>query len=101
MSISKLTLPFTLTIVFAAIAPAFATMTPDCTDDAKIKASLEVMLDERAELGPPSSIHVQSIDHVVYLSGLVDTSVEKWLAESTASQTPGVKRVVNSIEQHN
>jgi len=72
-----------------------------CSEDARIRIRVQDLIDERASLGAPGSIHVQSIGRVVYLSGLVDTGPEKFAAESLAARTPGVARVVNSIEQNN
>jgi osmotically-inducible protein OsmY len=40
---------------------------------------------------------VQTLDHVVYLNGVVDTPFEQRLAESVAGEAAGVKRVVNNI----
>jgi osmotically-inducible protein OsmY len=37
------------------------------------------------------------LDHVVYLSGLVDTDLERQMAESVAQEAKGVAKVVNSI----
>jgi len=48
-------------------------------------------------LQPPNLIQVQTLDHVVYLSGLVDTDFQQQMAQSVALQAPGVSRVVNSI----
>jgi osmotically-inducible protein OsmY len=73
----------------------------DCSDDAKIAMNVQQLLDRRAELGPPNSIQVQARGHVVYLHGIVDTGLEKWIAESVASQAPNVDRVVNSIVENN
>lgn len=105
MSISKTLHLFALTLVFASAVPAHATTSKNTSesalDDAKLKVDVQTLLDESPGLGPPNSIYVQSVDHVVYLNGLVDTGLEKWIAESIASRAPGVKQVVNSIEQHN
>ena len=68
-----------------------------CADDAKISANVQTQLDRRPELGPPHSINVQTINHVVYLSGFVSASLESATAESVADEAPGVARVVNSI----
>lgn len=73
----------------------------DCSDDAKIAMNVQQLLDRRADLGPPSSIQVQARGHVVYLRGIVDTGLEKWIAESVASRAPNVDRVVNSIVENN
>jgi len=48
-------------------------------------------------LEPPNLLHVQTLDHVVYLTGQVDTELERSMAESLALNVAGVKRVVNSI----
>jgi hypothetical protein len=49
------------------------------------------------ELGPPNLIGVQTLDHVVYLSGEVSAGEFSAVAESAAHQVPGVTKVVNSI----
>ncbi|MEP6938393.1 MAG: BON domain-containing protein [Rudaea sp.] len=92
---------FLLTSALTGCAALRAGATESCSEDARIQARVQEQLDARAGLGAPRSIDVQSIGRVVYLSGLVDTGPERCLAESIATQTPGVARVVNSIEQHN
>jgi osmotically-inducible protein OsmY len=42
-------------------------------------------------------LDVQTINHVVYLSGEVNAGLEKHIAEAVAQQVPGVIKVVNSI----
>jgi osmotically-inducible protein OsmY len=49
------------------------------------------------DVGPPNVVHVQTVDHVVYLSGEVSQGLMKQTAEDVARQTPGVTRVVNDI----
>ena len=70
-------------------------------DDAHIETAVEAALESHPALGASSSIQVQSIDHVVYLHGLVDNYPEKLLVQSLASKTEGVERVVNSLELQN
>ena len=65
--------------------------------DAKISANVQTMLDRHPDLGPPHSIAVQTIDHVVYLNGFVGQGLERETAESVASEAPGVTRVVDDI----
>ena len=65
--------------------------------DAKISATVQTQLDQHPDLGPPHSIDVQTINHVVYLSGFVGAGLERRTAESVASEAPGVARVVNDI----
>jgi osmotically-inducible protein OsmY len=48
-------------------------------------------------LGAPNSIQVQTLDHVVYLNGLVSTGMDSQTAESVALEVPDVSRVVNSV----
>lgn len=67
------------------------------SSDAKITQNIETQLDQRPDLAPPQEIGVQTKNHVVYLSGLVDSGVEVQNAESVARQTDGVSNVVNSI----
>ena len=68
-----------------------------CAGDAAITAAVQKEFDERSELKPPNRINIQTLDQVVYLSGLVDTEFERNIAESVAHDVPGVVRVVNSI----
>jgi osmotically-inducible protein OsmY len=68
-----------------------------CSDDAKITTNVQAHLNRMAGLGPPGSITVQTTDHVVYLSGLVDGGLEKRTAAAEANKVPGVTQVVNDI----
>jgi osmotically-inducible protein OsmY len=68
-----------------------------CPGDAEITAQVRAMFGGYPALEPPNQIEVQTLDHVVYLSGVVDTDLERRMAESVAQEVPGVKRVVNSI----
>jgi osmotically-inducible protein OsmY len=68
-----------------------------CTGDAQVTQNVQAQFDQHPELGPPNSIDVQTLDHVVYLNGMVGAGMESREAESVALETPGVTRVVNSI----
>lgn len=68
-----------------------------CPGDANITADVRAQFRSHPALEPPNLLHVQTLDHVVYLSGQVDTEVERSLAESLAHDVAGVTRVVNSI----
>ena len=68
-----------------------------CPGDANISGEVETLFDQHPELRPPNLINVQTVDRVVYLSGLVDTDLQRQIAESVALQAPGVAKVVNSI----
>jgi osmotically-inducible protein OsmY len=61
--------------------------------------SSKALFDQHPELG--TSIDVQTLDHVVYLYGLVDTPFQSEIAKSVAVDAPGVARVVSSIANGN
>ncbi len=85
-----------------ASCAAFGTCGSDaCADDAKITAAVEARFDRHPELEPPNTIDVQTLNQVVYLHGLVDTSLEISIAESVARNTPGVARVVDMLAINN
>jgi osmotically-inducible protein OsmY len=88
-------------IVAAATSVSAHAMSHRVAEDAGIASSVEAALDASSVSDVTSSIQVQSIDHVIYLHGLVDSYPEKVLVQSIAAQTPGVLRVVNSLELHN
>ena len=69
----------------------------DCSDDAKITANIQAQLKQHPELQPPTLINVQTMDHVVYLYGKVSMGGQRDVPESVAKETPGVTRVVDSI----
>jgi osmotically-inducible protein OsmY len=68
-----------------------------CPGDAKITANVQAQLNQHPELGGPNSINVETLNHVVYLNGLVSAGIESRTAESVALEVPGVSRVVNSV----
>jgi len=87
--------------ILAAALPGCATFSERGSnaraDDAKISANVQTQLDQRRDLGPPHSIDVETINHVVYLNGFVSAGLESDTAESVADEAPGVARVVNNI----
>jgi osmotically-inducible protein OsmY len=66
-----------------------------CPGDAKIRAAVQASINRHPEIGP--KVYVQTLDHVVYLSGFVSAGEMSDIAEDAARHTPGVTRVVNSI----
>jgi osmotically-inducible protein OsmY len=98
---------FCVTMTLAALVSACATDEPQkpctgdaCVSDAEITSVVESSLHERSEL-TDWTIEVQTIHGIVYLHGLVDTSVQRDLVETIARETHGVKGVENSIELRN
>jgi osmotically-inducible protein OsmY len=68
-----------------------------CPGDAEITAEVRALFHQHPILEPPNPIEVQTLDHVVYLNGLVDTDLQRQTAESLAREIKGVAKVVNSI----
>ncbi len=71
--------------------------TAECQADAKITAEVKSRLKEHRELGPPNAVYVQTRGGVVYLSGQVNTDLQRDTAEAVAAAVPGVDRIVNNI----
>jgi osmotically-inducible protein OsmY len=68
-----------------------------CPGDAEITAEVRALFDQHPILQAPNLVEVQTLDHVVYLNGLVDTDLQRQTAESLALKARGVAKVVNSI----
>jgi osmotically-inducible protein OsmY len=68
-----------------------------CPGDAQITTAVQGLLNQDAAMRAPNLIYVQTLDQVVYLSGQVATDLQREIAESTALQAPGVRRVVDTI----
>jgi osmotically-inducible protein OsmY len=68
-----------------------------CEGDQELTAAVEKVIGLYPALQAPNSVRVQTIDHVVYLYGQVNTEGERSTAQEAALSVSGVKRVVNSI----
>jgi osmotically-inducible protein OsmY len=68
-----------------------------CPGDAQITANLQTQLNRHPDLEGVNSINVQTLDHVVYLSGEVGSGLMRETAEAIARKTPGVTRVEDTI----
>lgn len=103
MRIPRIVQLMTLWLVIGAVLSGCATFEKcgfkGCPGDAEINAEVKALFDKHPELG--TSITVQTLDHVVYLYGLVDTPLEAEIANSVALQTPGATRVVSLIANGN
>jgi osmotically-inducible protein OsmY len=67
-----------------------------CPGDAKVTANVQSLLDQHPAL-EANRIDVQTLDHVVYLNGMVATGLESSEAATVAGEAPGVTRVVNLL----
>jgi hypothetical protein len=72
-----------------------------CPGDDAISATVAAQLQQYPVLQAPNSVRVQTLDHVVYLYGLVDTDLERELAESVAADAAHGSRIVDSIAVSN
>jgi len=68
-----------------------------CPGDAQISSEVQALFQQHSALEPPNLISVQTLNHVVYLYGIVATDLQRQLAEAVAASAPGVVKVVNSI----
>jgi osmotically-inducible protein OsmY len=64
----------------------------ECTDDARISAEVGKQIDAHSSLRF-FGIRVWTVNRAVYLDGMVDTEVDRGLAEDVARSVPGVKAV--------
>ncbi len=67
------------------------------SQDAQTTADVETLMEQHPDLDPANTIYVSTRDHVVYLSGLVDSAPEITTAKALAAQAPGVEEVVSTI----
>ena len=68
-----------------------------CPGDAAITAQVQALLEQHPALAPPNQVYVQTLDRVVYLTGLVATGLQRDIADSAAREAPGVRAVTDTI----
>ncbi len=68
-----------------------------CVGDKSITAEVEALFSAHPALEAPNELHIQTLDSVVYLTGIVNTPREQQLATLVAREAPGVTGVINSI----
>jgi osmotically-inducible protein OsmY len=66
-----------------------------CMGDAQITAKVQSLFATHPEIG--TQVNVQTLDHVVYLSGFVAAGEMRATAESFAGTVAGVSKVIDSI----
>jgi osmotically-inducible protein OsmY len=88
-------------VVFAGTLPGCAVFdkcTPEnCATDKQITHDVNELLSQHRELGPPGTVHVQTINGIVYLSGTVNSDFEIRSTESMVRQVGNVKDVENNL----
>jgi len=68
-----------------------------CAGDANITANVQGLFAQHPELEGPDQLYVETTDHVVYLSGTVETGLHRDIAASVVREVNGVSSVVNNI----
>jgi hypothetical protein len=99
-SLRAVAFTLSLTVVLSACALYDTTAkagSHTSADDEKITAEVRSQFKQHLEL-ESNALRVQTRDHVVYLNGLVASSLEIDTAEAIARQVPGVTRVVSAID---
>jgi osmotically-inducible protein OsmY len=86
-----------VTGILSACATGGKCATDGCAGDARTTANVKALIDQHPDLGPPNQIYVQTLHHVVYLSGEVSQGKMGRSAAAIAMQVPGVARVENNI----
>lgn len=69
----------------------------DCGSDRRITADVEQLIDRTPALMGSVPITVQTNNGVVYLNGLVETDLERYMAENTAREAPNIAMVINDV----
>lgn len=87
-------------LALASVFGVAAADTGASSTDEQITAQVRDAIFHRPEL-VGDDVSVQTQQGVVYLRGLVDTNVEREAIEKIARLTPGVQRIVDSLEMRN
>ncbi len=66
-----------------------------CAGDAQITQQVQVLFRQHTEFG--TQLYVKTMDQVVYLTGQVNTDLQRDSAESLARGVTGVRKVVNNV----
>jgi osmotically-inducible protein OsmY len=76
----------------------FSKCTPEnCATDKQINADVNQIFREHTEFGPPATLHIQTINGIVYMSGPVDSDFEVRRAEELVRRVANVKDVENNL----
>lgn len=68
-----------------------------CTPDEATTAAVNAAISAHPDLGGAGQIQASTMNHVVYLTGIVSSGYQRSIAGSVAAQTDGVTMMVNSI----
>ena len=68
-----------------------------CAADAPVTAQVRALLAQHPALGPPNRVYVQTLAGVVYLSGQVQTDLQREDVETLAAAAAPGHRIIDSI----
>ena len=66
-----------------------------CEGDAAITQQVQALFKQHTEFG--TQLYVKTMDQVVYLTGQVNTELQRDSAESLARGVTGVRKVINNV----
>lgn len=66
-----------------------------CEGDAEITQQVQALFKQHTEFG--TQLYVKTLDQVVYLTGQVNTELQRDSAESLARGVTGVRKVINNV----
>jgi osmotically-inducible protein OsmY len=66
-----------------------------CAGDAEITQQVQALFKQHTEFG--TQLYVKTLDKVVYLTGQVNTDLQRDSAESLARGVAGVHKVINNV----
>lgn len=72
-----------------------------CGSDAQVSAAVEQSFAMHPELGAPGDLQVETLNHVVYLNGIVYTDLQRNIANTVALMASNNAPIVNSIAVDN
>src|SRR5580698_7368205 len=93
--VGAFTMASALAGVFAGCATERECGLRGCAGDEQITTKVRSLFDEHPEIGP--EVNVQTLNHIVYLSGYVSAGEMRSTAEDVARTAPGVSKVIDSI----
>jgi osmotically-inducible protein OsmY len=85
-----------LTVLVLAAALSGGALAKTDSEDARIAAEVRQQIDAHPSLRF-YNIQVRSVDHVVYLEGIVDSRMDCGQATDAARSVPGVARVYSEL----
>jgi osmotically-inducible protein OsmY len=96
MEVPMINNPILGALILAAALSGCATLNAD-NGDARTTAAVESSLARHPELGAPGDLQVETVNHVVYLHGIVANDFQRSIADSVALQASNNAVIVNSI----